>query len=52
MQAFEQLIGPVDKVQVEWHDYVRRLKTAISKRDVKFFRDGQLPEASNAGSRP
>lgn len=48
LEAFEQTIGPVDKVQVEWHTWVRRLKKAISGSDVKFFKYGQLPELTNA----
>ncbi len=52
LEAFEQTIGPVDKVQVEWHDYVRRLKTAISNGDVKFFKSGQLPETTNPPPKP
>ncbi|HWQ92188.1 MAG TPA: hypothetical protein VN673_10995 [Clostridia bacterium] len=29
MEAFEQTIGPVERVQAEWHDYVRALKTSL-----------------------
>ena len=50
--AFEQIIGPVDKVQVEWHAYVRRLKQALSSSDVRFFKYGQLPGPTNTTSRP
>jgi hypothetical protein len=28
--AFEQTIGPVDQVQLEWHSYVRQLKASLS----------------------
>jgi hypothetical protein len=52
LEAFEQIIGPVDKVQVEWHDYVRRLKTAIARSDVKFFKTGQLPDTTNSPPKP
>ena len=52
LEAFEQTIGPVDKVQVEWHAYVRRLKTAISMSDVGFFKYGQLPEPTNSTPKP
>lgn len=44
LESFEATIGPVEKVQVEWHDYVRRLKAAWTAGDVRFFRDGILPE--------
>ena len=52
MDAFEQIIGPVDKVQSEWHAYVRRLKAALSKGDVRFFKYGQLPEPTHAAPKP
>lgn len=52
LEGFEQTIGPVDKVQAEWHTYVRRLKTAITGSDVKFFQSGQLPELTNSPPRP
>ena len=52
LEAFEQTIGPVDKVQAEWHAYVRRLKTALASSDVRFFKTGQLPELTNANPRP
>ena len=29
LEAFEQAIGPVDRVQAEWHAYVRHLKTTV-----------------------
>jgi hypothetical protein len=50
LEAFEQNIGPVDKVQSEWHAYVRRLKAALSKGDVGFFKYGQLPNWRVTGS--
>lgn len=52
LDAFEQIIGPVDKVQNEWHAYIRRLKTAISKGDVRYFKYGQLPEPTNPAQSP
>ena len=33
--AFEQILGPVDQVQVEWHDYVRRLKGTLSGQGLR-----------------
>jgi hypothetical protein len=38
LDAFEQLIGPVETVQPEWHAYVRRLKSALAGSDLEFFR--------------
>lgn len=29
LAAFEQTIGPVERIQREWHDYVRKLKTTL-----------------------
>jgi hypothetical protein len=31
LDAFEQIIGPVDRIQTEWHDYVRQFKAGLSK---------------------
>jgi hypothetical protein len=30
LKAFEQCIGPVERVQTEWHDYVRKLKLELA----------------------
>jgi len=30
LAAFEKLIGPIDRVQQEWHDYVRELKGTLA----------------------
>ena len=38
MDAFEELIGPVDTMQSEWHAYVRRLKAALAGNDLGFFK--------------
>lgn len=34
LEAFEQIIGPLDQVQKEWHDYVRNLKADHSSRNT------------------
>ena len=52
LDAFEQIIGPVDSVQSEWHAYIRCLKIAISKGDVRYFKYGQLPEPTNPAQSP
>jgi hypothetical protein len=52
LEAFEQIIGPVDKVQAEWHAYVRRLKAALARSDVRFFKTGQLPGLTNTTPKP
>ena len=38
LDAFEQLIGPVETVQAEWHAYVRHLKAALAGSDLEFFK--------------
>ena len=48
LDAFEQLIGPVDKVQTEWHAYIRRLKAALAGRDLEFFKAQRRSGATNA----
>jgi hypothetical protein len=39
LEAFEKIIGPADKVQGEWHEYVRRMKAALSGQDMEFLRN-------------
>ena len=51
LDCFEQTIGPVEQVQAEWHTYVRRLKEALSGKDVRFFKSGKLPELTNSASK-
>ncbi|MCX6904107.1 MAG: hypothetical protein NTW03_11665 [Verrucomicrobia bacterium] len=48
LPAFEQTIGPVEQVQVEWHAYVRRLKAALDGHDLQFFKSGKLSDGANA----
>jgi hypothetical protein len=47
LEAFEQLIGPVDTVQAEWHAYVRRLKAALAGSDLEFFKAQRRPVSTN-----
>jgi hypothetical protein len=48
LDAFEQLIGPVETVQPEWHAYVRRLKAALAGSDLQFLRSQRRPGPTNA----
>jgi len=48
LTAFEELIGPVDEVQAQWHDYVRRMKAAIEGIDAEFLRTGRIPQYETA----
>ena len=49
LEAFEQLIGPVEQVQAEWHAYVRRLKSALSGSDLEFFKKAKGRTATGSG---
>ena len=44
LAAFEELIGPADRLQAEWHAYVRRLKAVLSGNDPEFLKTGKLPD--------
>ena len=48
LEAFEQTIGPVDKVQGEWHAYVRRLKAALAGNDLEFLKSPKRSRSTNA----
>ena len=37
LAAFEELIGPVEQVQTEWHDHVQKLKARLSGGGAKTF---------------
>ena len=43
LAAFEELIGPVEKVQAEWHAYVRELKAGLEKGDSRFLLKRKRP---------
>ena len=43
LPAFEELIGPVDQVQSEWHDYVRRMKAGLAGKDRDFLKIRRIP---------
>ncbi len=48
LDAFEQLIGPVEEVQAEWHAYVRHMKAVLSGSNPEFLRTGKLPAFTNS----
>ncbi len=50
LDTFERLIGPVDQVQSEWHDYVRRLKSAASGKDLQFLKTGKMSEPARTNA--
>ncbi len=53
LAAFEKIIGPVDQVQSEWHDYVRRLKAALAGKDREWFlKRNKPPKPFAASSQP
>ncbi|HEV2694944.1 MAG TPA: DUF1570 domain-containing protein [Verrucomicrobiae bacterium] len=45
---FETLIGPVDQIQAEWHDYVRQLKAGLMGKNVEFFKNRKKREQPNS----
>lgn len=48
LDAFEQTLGPVDQVQVEWHNYVRHLKGVLSGEDLKLRKAQRLGPSTNS----
>lgn len=48
VEAFEQILGPVDKVQAEWHSYVRHLKASLSGEDLKLLRAKRANFSTNS----
>lgn len=44
LDAFEKIIGPVERVQTEWHAYVRRLKAALAGKDPEFLKGSGAPK--------
>ena len=48
LEAFERWIGPVDRVQEDWHAYVQKMKTTIESSDPDFIRTGRIPQQSIA----
>jgi hypothetical protein len=52
LAAFEELVGPVDQIQTEWHAYVRRLKSILAGSDPEFIKTGKLPDDDRAAPSP
>lgn len=50
LEAFEKALGPVDKVQVEWHLYVRHLKSTLSGKDLKLRKNSRSGPTTNSVS--
>jgi hypothetical protein len=46
--AFEELIGPVNQIQIEWHEYVRQMKTALVEQDRENFKNRKKPKPFDA----
>jgi hypothetical protein len=42
LKSFEDLIGPVETIQSEWHEHVRRIKSAATGKDRHFWKTGEL----------
>jgi hypothetical protein len=47
IDAFQQVIGPVELVQTEWHSYVRQLKDALSGKDLEVLKSRKLRDHAN-----
>jgi hypothetical protein len=52
LAAFEQIIGPVDQVQTEWHSYVRELKERLAKEWVIPLDSKRLRRLTNSPPKP
>jgi len=48
LEALEQTLGPVDQVQVEWHNYVRHLKDVLSGQDLQLRKSQRLRQSTNS----
>jgi hypothetical protein len=45
LDSVERLFGPIDRLQVEWHRYVRELKSRIAAEEFRLSKDkGQFKE--------
>lgn len=42
LAGFERLIGPIDEVEPQWHEYVLRIKAAVAGHDPQFLKTGRL----------
>jgi hypothetical protein len=52
VEVFEQVIGPVDRVQAEWHSYVRHLKATLSGHALKPAKSHSSLTHTNALPKP
>lgn len=51
LAAFEEVIGPVDQVQAEWHAYVRRLKATLMRHERDLLKPRGSPEPVNSADK-
>jgi len=52
LDAFEEIIGPVEQVQTEWHEYVRQMKAALAGRDRELLKAKKKSKSSNPSIKP
>ena len=52
LDAFEEIIGTVEQVQTEWHDYVRQMKAALAGRDRELLKAKKKSKPSNPSIQP
>ncbi len=48
LEAFEKALGPVDRVQVEWHNYVRHLKSVLSGENLQIRKGQTVRQPTNS----
>ncbi len=48
LEAFEQLIGPIGRIENEWHAYVLHLKSVVGGNGSQFLKTGRVPPMTNA----
>lgn len=42
LAAFEEVMGPMERVQDDWHAHTRKIKKALSQPDIRFMKTGRL----------
>jgi hypothetical protein len=50
LDAFEKIIGPVEQVQVEWHNYVRRMKLVLAGKEHALIKSKKKPAPTNSAA--
>ena len=48
---FEKIIGPVELVQLEWHDYVRQMKATLAGKNRELIKSKKTKPVTEPGAR-